>query len=55
MGELAPLVSSTLAAYYEEVRDQVHKWVDPLFNRGHLAQTLSLRKQHWSPRSALDR
>jgi len=30
MGELAPLVSSTLAAYYEEVRDQVHKWVDPL-------------------------
>jgi len=30
MSELAPLVSSTLAAYYEEVRDQVHKWVDPL-------------------------
>jgi uncharacterized damage-inducible protein DinB len=30
MAELAPLVSSTLAAYYEEVRDQAHKWVDPL-------------------------
>lgn len=30
MGELAPLVSSTLAAYYEEVRQQVHTWVDPL-------------------------
>lgn len=30
MVELAPLVSSTLAAYYEEVRDQVHNWVDPL-------------------------
>ena len=30
MPELAPLVSSTLAAYYEEVRDEVHKWVDPL-------------------------
>jgi uncharacterized damage-inducible protein DinB len=30
MSELAQLVSSTLAAYYEEVRDQVHKWVEPL-------------------------
>jgi len=30
MGEIRPLVSSTLAAYYEEVREQVHKWVDPL-------------------------
>jgi len=30
MGELRPLVSPTLAAYYEEVREQVHKWVDPL-------------------------
>jgi uncharacterized damage-inducible protein DinB len=30
VGELAPLVCSTLAAYYEEVRDQVHKLVEPL-------------------------
>jgi len=30
MGELAPLVSSTLANYYEDVRREVHKWVDPL-------------------------
>ena len=30
MGDLAPLVSSTLANYYEDVRREVHKWVDPL-------------------------
>ena len=30
MPELAPLVSSTLAAYYEETRDKLHQWVDPL-------------------------
>lgn len=30
MPELAPLVTSTLAAYYEEVRDSVHQWVAPL-------------------------
>jgi uncharacterized damage-inducible protein DinB len=30
MPDLAPLVSSTLAAYYEEVREGAHKWVDPL-------------------------
>jgi len=32
MGDLAPLVSSTLANYYEDVRREVHKWVDPLSN-----------------------
>jgi uncharacterized damage-inducible protein DinB len=32
VGELLPLVTSTLAAYYEEVRDQVHKLVEPLSN-----------------------
>ena len=30
MPELASLVSSTLAAYYEEVRDKIHEWVTPL-------------------------
>jgi len=30
MPELAPLVTSTLAAYYEEVRDKIHEWVAPL-------------------------
>ena len=30
MPDLASVVSSTLAAYYEEVRGKVHKWVDPL-------------------------
>jgi uncharacterized damage-inducible protein DinB len=30
MPELAPLVSSTLAAYYEETRDKLHQWVEPL-------------------------
>ena len=30
MPELAPLVASTLAAYYEETRDKLHDWVDPL-------------------------
>ena len=30
MPELAPLVTSTLAAYYEEVRDKIHEWVTPL-------------------------
>lgn len=30
MGELATVVKSTLAGYYEEIRDQVHRWVDPL-------------------------
>jgi len=30
MPELAPLVTSTLAGYYEGVREKVHRWVDPL-------------------------
>jgi uncharacterized damage-inducible protein DinB len=30
MADLAPLVSSTLAAYYEEVREKTHNLVDPL-------------------------
>ncbi len=30
MPELAPLVTSTLADYYEEVRDKAHGLVDPL-------------------------
>ncbi len=30
MPELAPVVSSTLASYYEEVRDRVHQWVAPI-------------------------
>ena len=30
MRDLAPLVSSTLASYYEEVRGKAHTWVDPL-------------------------
>ena len=30
MPELAPLITSTLAAYYEEVRDKIHEWVTPL-------------------------
>ncbi|MGD0957735.1 MAG: DinB family protein [Candidatus Acidiferrales bacterium] len=30
MSELASIVDSTLAAYYEEVRDRVHELVDPL-------------------------
>ena len=30
MPELAPLVNSTLAAYYEEVRDKIHALVAPI-------------------------
>jgi len=30
MPELGPTVTSTLAAYYEEVRDRVHQWVAPI-------------------------
>jgi len=30
MPELAPLVSSTLASYYQEVRDKIHERVAPL-------------------------
>jgi len=30
MPELAPVVVSTLAAYYEEVRDRIHQWVAPI-------------------------
>lgn len=30
MAELAAVVANTLAAYYEEIREQVHRWVDPL-------------------------
>jgi uncharacterized damage-inducible protein DinB len=30
MAELAAIVTKTLAGYYDEVRGQVHKWVDPL-------------------------
>jgi uncharacterized damage-inducible protein DinB len=30
MPELASTITSTLAAYYEEVRDQIHHWVAPI-------------------------
>ncbi len=30
MAELAEAITATLAGYYEEIRDQVHRWVDPL-------------------------
>lgn len=30
MADLTEVVGSTLAGYYEEIRDQVHRWVDPL-------------------------
>jgi hypothetical protein len=30
MPDLASIVASSLAGYYEEVRDKVHKWVDPI-------------------------
>lgn len=30
MAQLADVVTNTLAGYYEEIRDQVHRWVDPL-------------------------
>jgi len=30
MPELASVVASSLAAYYEDVRDKVHKWVAPV-------------------------
>src|ERR1700679_3147471 len=30
MPELAPVVTSTLAAYYEEVRDKIHELVTPI-------------------------
>jgi uncharacterized damage-inducible protein DinB len=30
MSELAPTVTSTFAAYYEEVRDKIHEWVAPI-------------------------
>ena len=30
MPELSSIVASSLAGYYEEVRDKVHTWVDPI-------------------------
>lgn len=30
MQELAPVVTSTLASYYEEVRDKIHSWLAPI-------------------------
>lgn len=30
MAELSEAITSTLAGYYEEIRDHVHCWVDPL-------------------------
>jgi uncharacterized damage-inducible protein DinB len=30
MPELAPVVTSTLASYYEETRDKIHEWVAPI-------------------------
>ena len=30
MPELASIVAATLAGYYEEVRDKVHTWVEPV-------------------------
>ena len=30
MAELAEIVQASLAGYYEEVRERVHHWVDPL-------------------------
>jgi 7-cyano-7-deazaguanine synthase len=30
MAELSEAITSTLAGYYEEIRGQVHRWVDPL-------------------------
>lgn len=30
MAELATVVANTLAGYYQEIRAQVHRWVDPL-------------------------
>jgi Protein of unknown function (DUF1572) len=30
MADLAAVVANTMAGYYEEIRDQVHRWVDPL-------------------------
>ncbi len=30
MPELAGVIRDTLAGYYEEIRNQVHRWVDPL-------------------------
>jgi uncharacterized damage-inducible protein DinB len=30
MAELSEAIAGTLAGYYEEIRDQVHRWVDPL-------------------------
>jgi Protein of unknown function (DUF1572) len=30
MAELAAVVNGALARYYEEIRDQVHRWADPL-------------------------
>lgn len=30
MPDLASIVASSLAGYYEEVREKVHRWVDPI-------------------------
>lgn len=30
MPELASVVTSTLASYYEEVRDKIHSWLEPI-------------------------
>lgn len=30
MVDLSPVVAETLASFYEEVRDKIHKWVEPL-------------------------
>jgi hypothetical protein len=45
MAELAAVVTSTLASYYEEIRDQVHRWVDPLTSEQIWARPFGFQSQ----------
>lgn len=45
MPELAAVVRDTLAAYYEEVRDSVHRWVDPLTTQQIWARPFAFQSQ----------
>jgi hypothetical protein len=51
MAELAEVITTTLADYYREVRDQAHRWVDPLTSDQIWARPFGFQSQSAQARS----
>lgn len=51
MAELAAVVANTLAGYYEEIRGQVHRWVDPLTTEQIWARPFRFQSESMQARS----